>query len=66
MKKLLIPMILVFALIFSACTAEQPSEIAKAKTITYQSENGPIEVPAEPERVVHGDGGSAVGSGACV
>lgn len=52
MKKLLIPMILVFALIFSACTAEQPSEIAKAKTITYQSENGPIEVPAEPERVV--------------
>ena len=52
MKKLLIPMILVFALIFSACTVEQPSEVAKAKTITYQSENGPVEVPAEPERVV--------------
>lgn len=31
---------------------KKPSEIAKAKMITYQSENGPIEVPAEPERVV--------------
>jgi len=58
MKKILIPMLLVFALIISACSNQTivketaPVEEAKPSTITYQSESGPIEVPAEPKRVV--------------
>lgn len=59
MKKLLIPFLLLFLLIASACgngaTTEEnntATEESKTGTITYQSENGPIEVPAKPERVV--------------
>jgi iron complex transport system substrate-binding protein len=59
MKKILIPMLLVFALIISACSNQTiakettlTTEESKPATITYQSENGPIEVPAEPQRVV--------------
>ncbi|MBM7871663.1 iron complex transport system substrate-binding protein [Clostridium pascui] len=59
MKKILIPFILVFVLIISACSNQSAkkdnssnAEQNKSKTITYQSENGPIEVPAEPERIV--------------
>lgn len=59
MKKILIPMLLIFVLIFSACSnqtvtneANSAVEESKPTTITYQSENGPIEVPAEPKRVV--------------
>lgn len=59
MKKILIPMILMLALIISACSKNtsqgdntKPSEGTSPKTITYQSENGPIEVPANPERIV--------------
>ncbi|MED4061064.1 iron-hydroxamate ABC transporter substrate-binding protein [Priestia megaterium] len=59
MKKLLIPFILMFGLIVSACdnhTNTQSSAEANNKesneTITYQSENGPIKVPAHPKRVV--------------
>ncbi|MFJ7971704.1 ABC transporter substrate-binding protein [Psychrobacillus sp. NPDC096389] len=54
MKKLIIPFILMCVLIISACsdsTKNQATEDA-SETITYQSENGPIEVPAHPERVV--------------
>lgn len=59
MKKLLVPFMLLLVLIISACsngstekeTAEAPEE-KKPETITYQSENGPIEVPADPQRVV--------------
>ncbi|MCH1627166.1 iron-hydroxamate ABC transporter substrate-binding protein [Fredinandcohnia quinoae] len=59
MKKLIIPFILISVLILSACgnstksqSAEDESKKEESKTITYQSENGPIEVPAQPKRVV--------------
>jgi iron complex transport system substrate-binding protein len=63
MKKLWIPIILLLLFVNSACgsrPAEQGNNSAgspaaneqKAGTITYQSENGPVEVPANPKRVV--------------
>lgn len=65
MKKAFLPLLLCFILVLSACgnkTASEPSgdkvegnaaaESAKPQTITYQSENGPVEVPADPKRVV--------------
>ncbi|WP_445489096.1 ABC transporter substrate-binding protein [Niallia sp. 03133] len=59
MKKLLIPFVLILALVISAC-GNQTSEKTKnesdkktdPKTITYLSENGPVKVPANPQRVV--------------
>ncbi len=58
MKKLLITLMLMLALVVSGCgskaTTEDNStpEEKKSETITYQSENGPIEVPADSKRVV--------------
>ncbi|NYE03544.1 iron complex transport system substrate-binding protein [Bacillus niacini] len=59
MKKLLLPFILLAALIISACGTDTSTEKEnaapaekKSETITYQSENGPIEVPADPQRVI--------------
>ncbi|ETI66600.1 iron-hydroxamate ABC transporter substrate-binding protein [Neobacillus vireti] len=59
MKKLFIPLFLVLSLIISGCTngaTEKSNSTAngdkKAETITYQSENGPVKVPAHPKRVV--------------
>lgn len=59
MKKLLLPFILLAALIISACgtdTSKEEKNAApdekKSETITYQSENGPVEVPADPQRVI--------------
>ncbi|ANB57246.1 periplasmic binding family protein [Anoxybacillus sp. B7M1] len=59
MKKILIPIMLLFLLIMSACSGKttetknsSASKEKEAETITYQSENGPIEVPAHPKRVV--------------
>lgn len=59
MKKLLVPFMLVLALIISACgkeeTVKQTSSAPKndkPEFITYQSETGPVEVPADPQRVV--------------
>jgi iron complex transport system substrate-binding protein len=59
MKKLLIPFTLLLLLIISACgneTTDKKSSSApeekKTETITYQSETGPIEVPADPQRVI--------------
>jgi iron complex transport system substrate-binding protein len=59
MKKLLMPFLLMLVLVLSACgggeTTEKPKEEKKEdtpETITYQSENGAVEVPANPERVI--------------
>jgi iron complex transport system substrate-binding protein len=59
-KLLLLPFILLAALIISACGSSETTkekdqaapEDKKSGTITYQSENGPIEVPADPQRVI--------------
>ncbi|MGG3800721.1 iron-hydroxamate ABC transporter substrate-binding protein [Metabacillus fastidiosus] len=59
MKKLFIPIMLMLLLVISACsndTAKNEEKSTpkenKSETITYESENGPIEVPADPKRVV--------------
>lgn len=62
MKKWFLPLILVIVLVLSACgnKANNNANASNAvegngsdsDTITYQSENGPIEVPANPQRVV--------------
>lgn len=58
MKKIFIPFLLLFVLIIGACSGESAKQETnkttekKPETITYLSENGPIEVPANPERVV--------------
>ncbi|MFF2155235.1 iron-hydroxamate ABC transporter substrate-binding protein [Paenibacillus chitinolyticus] len=60
MKKLLLPILLVLVLALSACGTKRQeladkggaSESKQPATITYQSESGPIEVPANPQRVI--------------
>ncbi|MCM3006533.1 iron-hydroxamate ABC transporter substrate-binding protein [Priestia koreensis] len=58
MKKLLAPLFLLLILIVSACgndnikTEDNDSKDKGSKTITYQSETGPVKVPAHPKRVV--------------
>jgi iron complex transport system substrate-binding protein len=59
MKKIFVPFMLVLALIISACgketTNKENSSAPKEDSpefITYQSETGPIEVPADPQRVI--------------
>ncbi|MBI0578667.1 iron-hydroxamate ABC transporter substrate-binding protein [Neobacillus cucumis] len=56
MKKLMIPFILILVLIISACSnptkTTTNSDSKEKDTITYQSENGPVEVPAHPKRVI--------------
>lgn len=61
MKKWLLPMFMMFVLVLAACgnkeektekADEGSKEATSAETITYQSETGPIEVPANPKRVV--------------
>ena len=59
LKKILIPMLLISVLIFSACSKQTSKdtettspEVASPKTITYQSENGAIVVPSNPQRIV--------------
>ncbi|MGG3574389.1 iron-hydroxamate ABC transporter substrate-binding protein [Bacillus gobiensis] len=55
-KRLATVFLLVFVLILSACnsgaTEKESNSNEEKKTITYQSENGPVEVPADPQRVV--------------
>ncbi|WP_019156476.1 iron-hydroxamate ABC transporter substrate-binding protein [Robertmurraya massiliosenegalensis] len=61
MKKLLIPFMLLAVLVISACgnnesnsgeekDADDDKKVSEMRT--YESENGPIEVPADPKRVV--------------
>ncbi|MFG6116045.1 iron-hydroxamate ABC transporter substrate-binding protein [Halobacillus sp. MO56] len=62
MKKILMPILLLFVLILSACGStsgetassekESKKENDKSETFTYESENGPVEVPTNPERVI--------------
>jgi iron complex transport system substrate-binding protein len=56
MKKLVIPFLLLLMLIISACSNDnsttEENNSTGDETITYQSETGPIEVPANPQRVV--------------
>ena len=60
MRKTWLALLLMFALVLSACgnaADDQKNNSAspkgkKTETITYQSENGPVEVPANPKRVV--------------
>ena len=58
MKKFLLPLMLLLSLVISACgngetsKEENSSSESKSETITYESETGPIKVPADPQRVV--------------
>jgi iron complex transport system substrate-binding protein len=60
MKKLFVPFMLMLVLIISACGKEEktndqaaePKEEEAPQFITYESETGPIEVPADPQRVI--------------
>lgn len=60
-KKQLIPFLLSLIVFLSACGNASTNEAShpevnandgKSKTWTYQSENGPIEVPVDPQRVI--------------
>lgn len=59
MKRAWIAILLLLALTISGCSSKGTDETDKSGgkkektgTITYQSENGPVEVPADPKRVV--------------
>ncbi len=61
MKKWLLPMFMMLVLVLAACGSKEEKtekadegskEEASSETITYQSESGPVEVPANPKRVV--------------
>jgi len=65
MKKAFLPVMILFVLGIGACggkSSEQPgsslasvkasSEEMKSGTVTYKSENGPVEIPANPRRIV--------------
>ncbi|QWG65307.1 iron-hydroxamate ABC transporter substrate-binding protein [Bacillus mycoides] len=57
MKKLFISLTVLFVLVMSACSngstdKKNDAKGKKSEPITYQSENGKVEVPANPQRVV--------------
>lgn len=71
MRKTLIPLMMALVLILGACGNQQGSTATNgaasteesssassdnASTITYQSETGPVQVPANPQRVIALDG----------
>ncbi|SHM60194.1 iron-hydroxamate ABC transporter substrate-binding protein [Gracilibacillus kekensis] len=60
MKKF-VSLLLLSILLLAACGDQEESASAnqEADTITYESENGPIEVPADPQRVIVLTGGFA-------
>ncbi len=57
-KKIFMPVLLILMMVFSACGSPKTEgentsmQEAKSETIIYESENGPVEVPAEPQRIV--------------
>jgi len=53
-RKLMLLLLLPAVLLFSACgqNNDSKSESTAPKTVTYQSENGPVEVPTHPKRVI--------------
>lgn len=58
MRRIAIPLLLLFTLLLGACSnGVVPKENAASPanstgTVTYQSENGPVQVPVHPKRVV--------------
>ncbi|MBD1373535.1 iron-hydroxamate ABC transporter substrate-binding protein [Hazenella sp. IB182357] len=52
MKKLLIPILLLLTLVLSACGNSIETKTDTGSMVTYQAENGPVEVPKNPQRVV--------------
>ncbi len=57
MKKLSLFLLLLSVLLLAACNSdsvasESPETADSSETITYESENGPVEVPADPQRVL--------------
>ena len=57
MKKLSLFLVLLAAMLLAACnsdseTAEPAETSGSSDTITYESESGPVEVPADPQRVL--------------
>ncbi|MGL4521522.1 MAG: iron-hydroxamate ABC transporter substrate-binding protein [Bacilli bacterium] len=52
MKKLMIPVLLTLLFTLSACGQKEETTPKQPEFITYQSETGPIEVPAQPKRVL--------------
>lgn len=57
MKKLTLFLVLLAAMLLAACnsdseTAEPAETSGSSDTITYESESGPVEVPADPQRVL--------------
>lgn len=61
MKKIFMPVLLILVLaLVSACgnassnssSGEEATKEDKKETITYESESGPVEVPADPQRIV--------------
>ncbi|MGG4489960.1 iron-hydroxamate ABC transporter substrate-binding protein [Metabacillus idriensis] len=57
MKKVMIPFLLLLLVLLSACGNEAAEDKGSDKkeeksTITYESEAGPVEVPADPKRVI--------------
>ncbi|PKR86605.1 iron-hydroxamate ABC transporter substrate-binding protein [Heyndrickxia camelliae] len=59
MKKFFIPVFFILMLVITACSTHETeksvgkeSKKVKDELITYESENGPIKVPAHPKRVV--------------
>ncbi|MEK4228243.1 iron-hydroxamate ABC transporter substrate-binding protein [Solibacillus sp. FSL H8-0538] len=53
MKKWMLLMVAALMLVLAACSEkEESTENKEAQTVTYESETGPVEVPANPQRVV--------------
>lgn len=54
MRNKVIPFLLFLILLLSACSSSPLTDkkISKSDTIIYQSENGPVKVPAHPKRVI--------------